>query len=137
MFVGSECGNGKGIPRKSRMWSRWSSCGTQTRGKKNADREIGNAKRAGRKYENKGPLGNKIRKGETRQLEKEHRTEEGNGRRRKMGALHHFSASAVAREGPCEGARGCLLMVARVGLSKIESREAKVLKVIGFAERKY
>ena len=56
---------------------------------------------------------------------------------RKMGALHHFSASAVAREGPCEGARGCLLMVARVGLSKIESREAKVLKVIGFAERKY
>ena len=31
----------------------------------------------------------------------------------KMGALHHFSASAVAREGTCEGARGCLLMVAR------------------------
>ena len=29
--------------------------------------------------------------------------------RRKMGALHHFSASAVAREGSCEGARGCLL----------------------------
>ena len=28
-----------------------------------------------------------------------------------MGALHHFSASAVAREGPCEGARGCLLTV--------------------------
>ena len=33
--------------------------------------------------------------------------------RRKMGALHHFSASAVAREGTCEGARGCLLMVAQ------------------------
>ena len=57
-------------------------------------------------------------------------------RRRKMGALHHFSASAVAREGPCEGARECLLMVARAGPSEIETREAKVLKVIGFAERK-
>ena len=58
-------------------------------------------------------------------------------RRRKMGALHHFSASAVAREGSCEGARGCLLMVRITvqkrdhfaGRSKIESRERKVRKL--------
>ena len=57
-------------------------------------------------------------------------------RRRKMGALHHFSASAVAREGSCEGARGCLLIVRITvqkrdhfaGLSKIESRDPKVRK---------
>ena len=44
-------------------------------------------------------------------------------RRRKIGALHHFSASAVAREGPCEGARGCLLMAAR-GVA-VENRIAR------------
>ena len=65
-------------------------------------------------------------------------------RRRKMGALHHFSASAVAREGSCEGARGCRLMGSGcgqrdrfAGLSKIESRERKVGKVIGFGRPKY
>ena len=48
---------------------------------------------------------------ERRKWKKKKKKKKKKKRRRKMGALHHFSASAVAREGSCEGARGCLLIV--------------------------